>query len=112
MRVLGASAPRPVIVRDYGRDSLLVWSNLLLGPLFAALGLRVGLRSEEQVAARMQADAAGMRRKGYLVGSVQTFSLPVPGAHDAAASWYRVTYELAGRRAAMPDGGAAPHAER
>ncbi len=111
MGVFGASAPRPVIVRDYGRDSLLVWANMLLGPLFAALGLRVGLRSEEQLAARMQADAAAMRKKGYLVASVQTFSLPVIGARDATASWYRVTYELPAPGGARPDEGTPPPAQ-
>jgi hypothetical protein len=81
-------------VRQYGRDSLLVWANMLLAPLSAALGLRVGLRSEEQLADRMADDAAAMRRKGYLVASTETFSLPVLGTSDAAAHWYRVTYEL------------------
>ncbi len=110
MGVFGASAPRPVIVRDYGRDSLLVWANMLLAPLFAALGLRVGLRSEEQLAARMQADAAAMRRKGYLVASVQTFSLPVLGARDTTASWHRVTYELTAPGGDSTGGGAPPPA--
>jgi hypothetical protein len=90
----GATAPR-VIVKDYGRDSLLVWANLLLAPLFTLLGLRVGLQSEERVSARIQSDTAVMRKKGYLVSSVQTFSLPGIVAPEAAAHWYRVTFELA-----------------
>lgn len=94
-RVPGRSEPRWVIVREYGRDSLLVWANLLLAPLFAALGLRVGLQSEAQIAARIEADAAEMRKRGYLVASVQTFSLPVLGARREAANWYRVTFEAA-----------------
>ncbi len=64
-------------------------------PLFAALGLRVGIQSEEQLAARIEADAAAMRNKGYLVASTQTFSLPVIGAPRQTANWYRVTFELA-----------------
>ena len=59
MRLLGR-APGRVIVREYGRDSLLVWGNVLLAPLFSALGLRVGLQSEEQLAARIVADTAEM----------------------------------------------------
>jgi hypothetical protein len=95
MGLLGSPGTRRVVVREYGRDSLLIWANMLLGPLFAALGLRVGLRSEEQLAERIEADAAAMRKKGYLVASTETFSLPVAGTAGASASWYRVTYELA-----------------
>ena len=96
----GAAAPRPVVVREYGRDSVLVWANLLLAPLLAALGLRVGLQSEERLAARIEADTAAMRRRGYLVASVETFSLPVPGGGGASANWYRVTFEHTGRATA------------
>lgn len=93
-RLLPGSRPRPVVVRQYGRDSLLVWANMLLAPMMAALGLRVGLRSDEQIAERMAEDAAAMRRKGYLVASTETFALPVLGSRDTGARWYRVTYEL------------------
>ena len=89
------SEPKRKVVREYGRDSLLVWANLLLAPLFAALGLRVGLRSEGQIAARIEADSASMQKKGYLVTSTQTFSLPVIGAPRQGAVWYRVTFEFA-----------------
>ncbi len=92
-----------VIVRDYGRDSVLVWANLLLGPLLAAMGRRVGLRSEEQVTARMQADAAAMRKRGYLVASVQTFALPGPAGPATSASWYRVTYERGATEEPAPE---------
>jgi hypothetical protein len=86
-----------VIVRSYGRDSLLVWANLLVAPLLAVLGRRVGLQSEERLAARMEADAAALRKQGYLVASVETFSLPGLARADAAAHWYRVTYERSTR---------------
>jgi hypothetical protein len=91
---LGEPQPRRTFVREYGRDSLLIWANLLLAPLFGLLRLRVGLQSEERLAATMEADATAMRQRGYLVASVQTFSLPVVGAPRHAANWYRVTYEL------------------
>ncbi len=93
--MLGRPAAKPVIVRDYGRDSMLVWANLLLAPIFARLGLRVGIQSEEKLRARIEADSTVMRRRGYFVASVQTFSLPVIGAAPQVAYWYRVTYELA-----------------
>jgi hypothetical protein len=73
LRLLRRSAP-PVIVREYGRDSLLVWANLLLAPLFGVLGLRIGLQSEEQLAARIEADATKMGKRGYLVASAETFT--------------------------------------
>jgi hypothetical protein len=94
-RLAGHGAPERRVVRDYGRDSLLVWANLLLAPLFGLLGIRVGLQSEERLAARIASDTAAMRKKGYLVASVERFSLPVMGAPGTTASWYRVTYELA-----------------
>lgn len=93
-RLRRPATPPERLVREYGRDALLVWANVLIAPLLARLGLRVGLRSEEQLAARMEADATAMRRRGYLVAKVETFSLPVVGAAPGdAASWYRVTYE-------------------
>jgi hypothetical protein len=92
MRLIGRSAPRRVIVRAYGRDSLLVWANLLLAPLFSALGLRVGLQSEERLAARIEADTAEMRGRGYVVASVETFSLPGLAGRNTDAHWYRVTF--------------------
>jgi hypothetical protein len=91
-----------MVVREYGRDSLVVWANLLLAPVFAALGLRVGLQSADRVAARMADDEASMRRQGYLVTQVESFALPVLGSRDAQATWYRVTYEQ--RRAPAPQG--------
>ena len=94
MRLLARSQPERVIVREYGRDSLLVWANIVLAPLFAALGLRLGLRSDERVARLMEEDVTRMRRRGYLVSSIETFSLPVPGGHGTSAHWYRITFEL------------------
>ena len=85
--LFGPSEPKRIIVREYGRDSLLVWANLLLAPLFAALGLRVGIH-EDQLAARIESDAAAMRTKGYLVVSTQIFSLPVIGARAKTANWF------------------------
>ena len=91
-RRLRRDAPKRV-VRDYGRDSLLVWANLLLAPLFAALGLRVGIQSEEQLAARIARDTAEMRKQGYLVASTETFTLKGIAGPTTAAHWYRITFE-------------------
>lgn len=86
-------SPRALVVREYGRDSLLVWANLLVAPLFAGLGLRVGLQSEERLPARIEADTASMRRHGYLVKSMEIFTLPGLAGRATAARWYRVTFE-------------------
>jgi hypothetical protein len=101
-RLLGRDRAPRVVVKTYGRDSLLVWANVLLAPVFASLGMRVGLQSEERIAARIESDAAAMRRRGYLVASIQTFALPVIGSPAASAHWYRVTFEATG--AAPTDG--------
>ena len=83
-----------MIVRQYGRDSLLVSANLLLAPLFAALGLRVGLQSEEQIRAKIDSDTVALRKRGYVLASLETFALPVIGSRDTNASWYRATFQL------------------
>jgi hypothetical protein len=93
VQLLGRGAPERIIVRDYGRDSLFVWGNLLFAPLFAALGRRVGLQSEDQLAARIDADTAEMRARGYLVASAQTFTLPGIAGRSTDAHWYRITFE-------------------
>jgi hypothetical protein len=85
--------PSRVMVRDYGRDSVLIWGNVLLAPLFTALGLRVGVQSEERLAARIEADSAEMRKHGYVVSSIQTFTLPGLAGQGTEAHWYRVTFD-------------------
>jgi hypothetical protein len=87
------SEPERVVVREYGRDSLLVWANVLLAPLFAALGLRVGLQPEERLAARIEAGTAELRKRGHLVASVQTFTLAGLTARRTDAHRYRVSFE-------------------
>ena len=92
--LVGRSEPKRVVVRTYGRDSLIIWANLLLAALFAALRLRIGVQSEEQLAAKIEADVAAMRKRGYLVTSTETYSLPVIGLPRQTANWYRVTFGL------------------
>ena len=94
MLFLRRPGPKPVIVRQYGRDSLLIWANLLLAPLFAALGMRVGLQSEEQIKARIDSDTLALRKRGYVLASIETFELPVIGSRTTSANWYRATFQL------------------
>jgi hypothetical protein len=58
-----------------------------------AFGLRVGIQSEEQLAARIEASTAEMRKRGYLVASVETFTLPGIIGRRTDARWYRITFE-------------------
>ena len=92
-RLLRRGEPPRKLVREYGRDSLLVWANLLLARLFDALGLRVGLQSEEQLAARIEADTAAMRKRGDLVASAETFTVPRIAGRRTDARWHRITFE-------------------
>ena len=94
MRVLGFGNPPRIVVKAYGRDSLLVWMNLLLPALQASLGLRVGLRSDAEVLAGMQKDVLAMAERGYRVVASDEYELPILLAPGKRASYYGVTYEV------------------
>lgn len=80
------SAP-PIIVKSYGRGSLLG----VFGLLFAWLMARQGMRGWQERAAReMEDDAVAMSRRGYRVADSRELGLPQFGI-----VWYRVTYERA-----------------
>jgi len=91
---LGIGARKQRVVRTYGRDSLLVWVNPVLSAIEALLGLRVGLRSDAEIRARMQDDVLDMERRGYRVVTADELELPVLLAPGKRANYYRVTYEL------------------
>lgn len=95
MDLYGAGKPKRVVVKSYGRDSLLLWVNPLIASLLVSMGLRVGLRSDAEVLDRMEKDALAMGERGYRVAASDQFDLAVIGAPGGKASWYRVTYELA-----------------
>lgn len=98
MPFFGDSKPRRTVVRDYGRDAFLVAANVLMAPLVALLGLRVGLTSEAAVLDRMDRDAQRMADRGYRVAAADRLVVPWLarlGWGDRAA-FYRVTYELDG----------------
>ena len=81
-------------MREYGRDSLLIWLNPFFSALETSLGLRVGLRSDNEVLARMQKDVLAMERRGYRLTACDEYALPVLLAPGRRASYYRVMYEL------------------
>jgi hypothetical protein len=85
---MGRSEARPqsIVVRTYGRGSLLG----LIQPLFAWLMAQAGLHGWEQSArADMERDAQAMLRRGYRVTAVDEYALA-----PFAITWFRVTYVL------------------
>jgi len=89
MPPFGATGPRPLVVRTYGRDSLIGLLSPLLALMVRAFGLQLRLSSEDQVRLEMERDAVAMTRKGYRVASSEQFEIQPLGI-----VWYRVTYAL------------------
>jgi hypothetical protein len=90
MPLFGPATPRRVVVRTYGRDSLVGLLNPLLTLMVRYFGMQLRFRSEEQVALEMERDAVAMIRRGYRVASSEQFEMQPLGI-----VWHRVTYELA-----------------
>lgn len=93
MQLLRRGAPKPIVVKSYGRDSLLALANPLLTLLMRTLGLQVRVKSEDQVEREMERGAQEMFARGYRIARTEQFEIQPFGA-----VWYRVTYELAERR--------------
>ena len=89
MHLFGAGHPRRVVVRTYGRDSLVGLLNPLLALMVRAFGMQLRFRSEDQVRLEMERDAIAMIRRGYRVASSEQFEMQPFGI-----VWHRVTYEL------------------
>jgi hypothetical protein len=96
MGLFGQSKPKRTIVKDYGRDTFLVAFNLLLAPLMARSGRRVGLQSDADVLDQMEKDSLRMADKGYRVVSADQYTVPWLArlGWGDKATYYRVTYEL------------------
>ncbi len=90
MRPFGTAKRRRVVVRSYGRDSLLGLVNPLLALIVRTFGLQLRLRSEDRVLLEMERDQVAMIRQGYRIVASEQFEMPPFGI-----TWYRVTYELA-----------------
>jgi chromosome segregation and condensation protein ScpB len=90
MGVFGKSAPKRLVVKQYGRDSMLfaavnpVTSAFMIG----VLGMKPPVR-EEQLALAMEKDAVAMRQQGYRIASDEEYKLPLFGV-----TYHKVTYEL------------------
>ncbi len=89
MRPFGTAKRRRVVVRSYGRDSLLGLVNPLLALIVRTFGLQLRLSSEDHVLREMERDQVAMIRGGYRIAASERFEIPPFGI-----TWYRVTYEL------------------
>ena len=96
--LLGLGEPPALVVRSYGRDSLLLWLSPLLALVQSMLGLRIGLRSRAEVLERMERDVLAMQARGYRVAESTELELPVFLAPGLKATYFRVTYRRADGR--------------
>jgi hypothetical protein len=79
------TAPRPIVVKTYGRGSFLGF----LSPLLAFFMARQGMNGWQQSAIHeMEDDAVAMAREGYRIVSSDAVGIPLLGIIA-----YRVTYE-------------------
>ena len=81
------------VVKTYGRDAFLFWSNPIVAAAMSIAGLRVGALSDEQVVRRMEKDALRMLSRGYRVVSSEEVTVPLLFPRGRSTSYYRVTYE-------------------
>jgi hypothetical protein len=94
MNLFRRARPR-LVVKTFGRDSLLVWLNPFISALQAAVGFRIGFRSDAELLQKMEEDAVEMAKDGYRVASADRYDLPLIGIPNRTAYYYKVTYELA-----------------
>jgi predicted dienelactone hydrolase len=86
MGQLARGKHRSVVVRTYGRGSLLGLLSLPLAFLMASRGMNGWQRS---AARDMEDDAVAMARQGYRVVAAGEYGIPLLGI-----TYYKVTYQL------------------
>ena len=81
LSLFGKTAPRRVIVKEYGRDTFLGLLNQLL-TLFVLgpLGIEGAAELQARVAEPMEKDAAEMLRHGYRIAATQEYERPALAA--------------------------------
>jgi len=91
MRLFGRGHPRRIVVREYGRDSILfaAVNPLMTFVMVGILGMRDPLRVQDRVALAMEKDAMKMAKKSYRIVSSQEYEAPKLGV-----VYHKVTYEL------------------
>jgi hypothetical protein len=89
MGLFEKSAPKRIVVKTYGRGSLLG----LLGPLFAFFMASQGMNGWQKSAIRdMERDAIEMAKRGYRIVSSEERAIALFGI-----VYYKVTYGLVDR---------------
>ncbi len=92
MRFLRKTQPKRIVVKQYGRDSMLglaspIASFFLLG----GQGVKGELASQARVVEHMEKDAVEMAKQGYRIVSTREYEHPAFGVR-----YLKVTYELVG----------------
>ncbi len=86
MRLFGPAEPKPIVVKTYGRGSLLGLLSLLFAYLMASRGMHGW---QERAARDMEDDAVAMTRQGYRVAASGEYGIPLLGI-----TYFKVTYQL------------------
>ena len=85
MKLFGAGEPPRIVVRTYGRGSLLGVLSLPFAFLMASRGMHGW---QDRATRDMEDDAVAMARQGYRVVSADEYGMPVFGIRT-----WKVTYE-------------------
>lgn len=90
MPLFGAKLRR-VVVKEYGRDSILfaAINPLMTSLMVNVLGMKSPSGSADRIALAMENDAVKMAQRGYRIVSTHEYEQPRLGV-----SYYKVTYEL------------------
>lgn len=91
MGLFGNRKPPRIVVRQYGRDSILfaAVNPLMTAILVGMFGLKGPLRNDERLALAMEKDAVAMAKRGYRIAATHDYESPFFGI-----VYHKVTYEL------------------
>jgi hypothetical protein len=88
---LFGTKPQRIVVREYGRDSMVfaAVNPLMTSLMVNVLGMKNPSGSADRIALAMEKDAVKMAERGYRIVSTHEYEQPRLGI-----SYYKVTYEL------------------
>lgn len=89
MGLFGKPKPKPVVVKEYGRDNFLGLINPIM-TFFVLSGRNTNARTvyQDRLLEKMEKDAVAMARLGYRIASTREYERPALGI-----AYYKVTYE-------------------
>ncbi len=92
MGPFGKPRPKPVVVKEYGRDSFLGLINPIM-TFFVLSGRNMNARTvyQDRLLEKMEKDATAMAKLGYRIASTREYERPALGI-----TYFKVTYELVG----------------